>query len=247
MKKYSSVMMLAVQNSIYKIIGLLMITASVQLGIFYWFAGRKTDWESFFREMPFVNTFIPDWWTVLAGISFVALCMLLVYPECEYGGSRIQYSIQRLQVTEKAVFYLWTLYHVIVLLIFWFVQILLAYASCAICLNQPGAEVAANAHSVFMIFSRDSFLHSLMPLYEVSRYIRNGFLILGMAFSMSAFSWKQRRGKRSFSVIALLAVVLIFFRQNVGSWVMDIILSVAAVICIGAALYVLWIEETFMD
>lgn len=243
MKKYMSVMMLAARNSIYKIIGLLVVTGAVQLGVFYLLINRITDWKGAYYDFVLDQSSPVNWIAVISGISLVLVCMLLIYPECEYGGSRISYSIGRLQAAEKSIFFLWTIYHVIILMIFWFVQILIAYGACVICLNQPGAASMADAQSIFLAFYLDDFLHSLMPLHESSRYIRNVFLILGMAFSISDFSWKQRRGRKSFSIVVLLAVTLIFFRQETGHFMSDMMISLAAVVCIGIAAYELWVSE----
>lgn len=86
-----------------------------------------------------------------------------------------------------------------------------------------------------------------MPLHEISRHIRNIFLLLGIAFSISGFSWKQRRGRKSFGIVVMLALTLIFFRQETGKMMSDIMLSMAAVIAIGVSLYEIWISEESED
>lgn len=62
MKKYISIMMLAARNSIYKIMGLLVVTGAVQLGAVRLIADRQTD------------------------------------------------SINRLQVSEKGIFFIWMIF-----------------------------------------------------------------------------------------------------------------------------------------
>lgn len=230
MKKYISIMMLAARSSIYKVIALLAASAAAQL-VFFYVRMRQAKgyiflfWES--EPMIFSNGM-----ALIFGISLVVLCMILLYPECEYGGSKIQYTIRRLQVSEKNVFFLWTIYHVMILFLFWAVQLLTGYIICRIYMAQPEAALETDIQFLFLSFYLNDFLHSLMPLHEISLHVRNVLLLLGLGFAMSDFSWRQRCGKRGYLLILLLAITLIFFKHGVGYLVSDVIISMIASGCI---------------
>lgn len=240
MRTYISVLMLAARNSIYKIIGLLIVVGAVQLGVFYQTMKRQMDMG--LESMIWISRM-----SLLCGAAFVLLCFLLLYPECEYGGSRIRYSIARLQIGEKGVFFLWTAYHVIILTIFWAIQLAIGYGACLIYLAQPEAAAMADAQSVFLAFYFDDFLHSLMPLHDFTRHIRNIFLLLGVSFGISDFSWRQRRGKRSYMFVLLLAMTLIFFKQGIFHPVSDAALSLFSIICIAYSIYGVYRDENEND
>ena len=155
------------------------------------------------------------------------------------------YTVRRLQIGEKAFFYIQTAYNAFMLSILFFVQILLLFIMCKYYIYKVPSDLVSDM-SLFFAFYRVDFLHSILPLDEVIMTLGNVALIIGLSFSISSFSFKSRRGKFGFSVIILLAVVLITFQRSLGSS-FNITLHVAGSIAAAKAIWTIhrYTEEKY--
>lgn len=212
MKRCLSVMKLAAAGSVYRAAGLMMVMGSVELMIFYYLLGAIPGNMSTVSLEEMVAS---SGMAVIGLTSFVVLCLILMLPECEYGGSRIGYTIRRLSVSERDVWGLWTVYHVLVLILFWMVQLLVALAACSMYLQQAD-PACISEQTVLLAFYRKGFLHNLMPLEDWSRYVRNLLVLICMGMGISDFSWKQRRGGYRLTLLVPLLCVLFGFTQGTG-------------------------------
>lgn len=86
--------------------------------------------------------------------------------------------------------------------------------------------------SIFLAFYRNGFLHSLLPLEEVSRYARNGILILCLGITSAYYPVRQRTGKVGTELIVLVCILIPFFASGVGGFINDLFLSVTAIIAV---------------
>jgi hypothetical protein len=96
---------------------------------------------------------------------------------------------------------------------------------------------AISQQAVFLAFYRNSFLHSILPLDEVSRYVRNIVLIIGLGTSSAGFSFKQRRGKLGVDIILLVPTCLVFFTRRMGNFDNDAFLIFIAAIVAVESIY----------
>lgn len=239
-KKYISVMMLAAENSIYRALGLILVMGSLELLIFYYFLSSLLKRGN----MPGLEELISRSGMSWIGLAaFVILCLFLLLPECEYGGSRVGYTIGRLAVSERCVYYLWTAYHVMVLILFWLAQLLIALIACRMYLEKAAPSVVSG-QTVLLAFYRQGFLHNLMPLEEWSRYMRNILILVSLGFGISDFSRRQRQSEKSGLILVPLMCVLLGFRQGIGDWGLDIMVSLLNCILIGVMVRRLWGDET---
>ncbi|MEA5012087.1 MAG: hypothetical protein VB100_10260 [Angelakisella sp.] len=219
MKKYLSVFELMARSTIYRILILLVAMAAVE-GALFWFAVQKNYW----LEETFNQSRVS--WAYAA--FFVLLTATIAMTGCEHG-AKTGYTLRRLQISEMSVFLCQATYNIFCYFIFWTSQVFIVYGLFHFYTATADAS-SLGAQSLFLAFYRNDFLHSLLPLDEVSRYVRNGILILCLGITSAYFPVCQRAGKAGKELIVLVCVVLLFFASSMGGLANDVFLSAAAVI-----------------
>jgi hypothetical protein len=91
-----------------------------------------------------------------------------------------------------------------------------------------------------VLFYRDGLLHSLLPLDEATRWIRNFCMAAGLGLSASAMSFRQRRGKGSYAETAWGIYAALMFPWQTGSFVHDAGVSLISLAVAGISLYRIW-------
>lgn len=168
-------------------------------------------------------------------LSFVLMAGLLCRVN-RPGGSRVVYTLARLQVSEQVVFLWQALAGVILLLLLWAVQ---AAAALALALwYTEVAETAANGQTVFLAFYRSPTLHTLLPLQDTIVLWRNGMLVLAGGFAAACSSFCRRRGKFSFPIFLVAGVWAVTFPQSLGEFSLGaFVVGPVALGTIGCSLY----------
>lgn len=207
MKKYLSVLLLLAQHTLYPILGVLLGMVGVETVLFY-FMLRKgpVNLEQAFSQSGIVFVF---------GTAYLIILVLLYLTGCEFGGKQ-SYTLRRLSVCERSVFLWQGAYNSICLLLLWAVQVAMALALCNVYLSMT-TSAFTSGQTVFLAFYRSPFLHSLLPLADVSRYVRNLCSILALGFTGAGLSFRQRRGKKGFAAILVAIVTLVCFQRDLGN------------------------------
>lgn len=215
MRRHASVLMLLSRGTIYRVLLLCAALAGAEVLLFSRALGRalaetSTGLEQVFADSGAVWVF---------GACFLLMIALLSAAGCEFGG-RQGYTLRRLRVTEKSVFFSQAGYNAFCCLLLWAAQMFTALALCGLYLTRAAPE-AVSGQTVFLAFYRSSFLHSLLPLSEGSRWVRNLALVLGLGICSAGFAYWQRRKKVSFLIFALTAAALFFFQRELGRFDLD--------------------------
>jgi len=247
MKQRISIWMLAARGSIYKIIGVFALMAAGQIGAFYWSFQRalqnrqmEIDAQALHPEYGVYDVPYPTLETILKGgyvnvtliwlIAFVLIAIILsVNSAGGRGTAKTRYLIQRLSVKERTVTAHYAVYNLAVWLIFWAFSAGMALILCQMYqrMAQPGSF---GPQSTFLTFYRNGLFHSLLPLAETSRYLRNAFVFLAMALLTAEYGFWSRRGKRSLAVAFATLWFGLNFAKDMGSTTSDWLL-----ICTGIA------------
>ena len=217
MRKYLSVIMLMARSSIYKILPAIIVMILAE----YFLFSRKlslaayapgTPKEAFpSLEMVFFESNIM--WVLFA--AFIIITVLLCRTGCEFKNKQ-GYTLKRLLISEKGVFFCQAAYNTCIYLTLWGIQLMTVLWFCHMYINEP-AFGDLGTHTVFAAFYRNDFLHSLLPLAEFGIYIRNIILTLALGCASALFPYKQRMGKIGFEIIILAAACLLFFKVEMGS------------------------------
>lgn len=147
--------------------------AAAEIGLVWWTLRAPVETDEYLGPFGPEDLLEQSHIALVCAVCFLLLCAALARNGCNRGGVRLDYTLGRLSVGEKTQTAWWSVCNIACLLIFWAFQAALAWGLCGWCAAQLEAA-AANEQAVFLAFYRSRFLHSLLPLAEVSRYVRNG-------------------------------------------------------------------------
>lgn len=240
MKKHLSVFMLMARSSIYKILGLLALMAAVEGALFCFVLSRGDVGGAYSLELMIQQSHIL--WVFGAG--FLLMTLLLALTGCE-GKSKCGYTLKRLSVSERWVFFWQSVYNVLCYLLLWAVQILIAVALCRLYEGLAAPEYVSG-QTVFLAFYRSDFLHSLLPFEDAVFWVRNAAFALSLGVCAARFPLAQRAGKRFTEVIVLVCGVFWLFSREIGAFGSCVLATCFSLFCAGIAVScALGVEVTY--
>ena len=218
MKKHSSVFMLMARSTIYRVLGLLILMAVAEAGLF-WLRLQQGAIDGNFSLEAIISESRLSW--------ACAAFFLFVNVILSWGSYTISdtYMAARLSVSGKAV-YLWQcIYNTLCYLLFWMVQILIGIGLCRVYEALAPAEFVSN-QTVFLAFYRSKFLHSFLPFEDTWVWVRNILLVVALGIGSSRIPGKNR--KIGIGSCFLIAATGVFFVQGIGE---AVALIIAAIVC----------------
>ena len=228
MKKYTSVMMLYARSTICKLLGLLAVTGLAEVGLFYMSMSPESSLEAVFSasHLPLV-----------CGVAFLLWTAVLIIHPLQKSG----YTLYRMQLRPVDLFLCHIIYNTCCYVLFWSFQACLLLGL----FHWYGAqanEAAYGPQSIMLAFYRTNFLHSLLPLADWTRYVRNAFLALGLG-TAAALPLARQGSRSSLISLAVLALAAVWsFPASIGRTGADwtiVVISVLVVlwdICTIAAI-----------
>lgn len=185
MKKHISVFQLMVRCNFYRVWAVLAIMIVLQTGLFLFALNRGFGIEGFGLEHVFEKSYIE---IVFFG-AFIAMDLLLRAGSGYEMEGKHRYTMMRLSVTRKEVYYWHFVSNVLYYLLFLTVQILIIVILGMVYMNVVPAEYITG-QTLFLACYRYDLLHSLLPLGDYPYLIRN-ILILAAASLYSAYYPKE--------------------------------------------------------
>lgn len=226
MKRVSAVWMAAARTVVWKLLLILLLMATVEVGLF-----RRALQAGAPEYRGGFAYFIEEghlWPPFGFGLAF--LCVALCLQGCQFSGKPV-YTLQRLPLSEETVTLLWAVVHVGCLVILWAWQLVVVWGLWLL-YNRFGPS-SGQTLELFVNAYESPTLHGLLPLGDASRHVRNIFWVLGLGFQTAAFGYFQRRGRVRVEGIVLLAVGTSFFRTGVAAGDTDVALSLLS-LCMAA-------------
>ena len=256
MRKHISVFMLYTRSSVFRLLILFVLMAAAELPMFFFAADRCLNSASVTLEQMLDNSGMTSMQTsvslslermfdnsgiaiVLAAV-FVLMSIQLCGVGCEFG-SKQGYTLRRLSVSEETVFAWQASFNALAYFVLWGMQLMLVLVMCSYGVEKLGA--LASNQTVFLAFYRNKFLHSLLPLDEWSRYLRNICMILALGTASAFFSYNQRRKKVGLSMIVMLPVTVLGFCGSTGSSGGDACLTLFFIAVTGWCVYRVYGKE----
>lgn len=222
MKQQLSLFTLSIRASFYKILGVLLVSGIVQCILFHialQSTGLEQVFQSAFTKYIFMLTFVAVFWLLMRWHS----------------KSNVSYTLRRLGLPERY-FILWNaLYCALVYLIFWAAQLAFALLLCKYYTTVTNPDFL-NPQTVFLAFYRSDYLHSLLPLAETSRWVRNIAYVIGLGACTAASPCLERRKIHPFLPSIPLILFVLFFTRPVGDIAFDLAQAIAA---LGGGAYAL--------
>lgn len=231
MKKTTSIWMLCARNTVNKLLGLLALSAAVQSILFLWKAVTVEEeltmilWVS---HIPLIFLITLSMWT-----------MTLTMPSLYRAGG----TMQRLQTEKKDLYFTCVCYNFITYGILWGAQVLLLLALFHLYGHFAPAELFGH-QTIGLTFYTDWFLHSLLPVSDWTRYVRNICLVLGLACAAAAVPLRTRkREKRYRTLVILLFIACVSFPAMAGAKLLDAVVSGVFLVVGSMSLRYAWDED----
>ncbi len=236
MRKHLSVLMLFARSSICRVILLLAVMAVTESCVFYLrISGNNVSLENAF-EISYIK------WIFAA--VFIGITIILCQAGASFG-SKTEYTINRLSITEKSVFNWQWFYNSSVYFILLAAQIAVSVALCEM-YEVITASSEITAQTTFLAYYRSEFLHGLLPLEDTMIWVRNAFLVIGLGAASAFFPYRSRRGKQCIEIIIMTAFTMIFFAEGLGTQTSSIVvsfISTMVIIAIFMKMRIKWNEN----
>lgn len=240
MKKHLSVLMLLEKKTIYKILLTFLAMVGIECGLavhlLYSYLSKEETPKITFQTLFSHSYIIP----VFLG-SFLILTLILCLNGCEFKG-KPSYTLRRLSISEQSIFLWQSLYNsgcYFMLLAVQLAGILLLF----FLFKAAAPNNTFYSQSLFITFYTNSFLHSLLPLEEISRWIRNICLCLGLGFAAAYQPFAQRRRKRQGVILVLCYLAILCFRAPLGSFANDMFVIGTSIFTVGYLTYLVFRKE----
>ena len=214
MKKYLSVFSLIARNSIYRIVGLLLLLVVADCVLaWYWISVLGYDLSNLFRNGN-------GGFGIALAVIFAAIAVVQLRRGDMYSGAQ-GYTMQRLAISEKAVALLQILYHILCWLILWGVQVLTIFLICN-AYYRFGLGNPLTRQYIFHLFYISPLLHSLLPMEEILVWLANAAMVVGISVA-TTYGMIRRRGKKpAGEVIPVIFLVIVIFRRELGSFFFNV-------------------------
>ena len=214
--------MLGARPTFYKFLLINLAVATIQAAVFFLTAGSALS-----------NGYAPSLSTCFGYLKYPFMAALFgIWVIFAAHGmerkSKVGYTIGRLMISEKVYTLLMAAYYAMCFIIFWALQL-----SVVIMIYSVYGTIYPNYvnHQTFFLLSYNTpFIHSLLPLAEVSRLIRNVLLFLSLGLCASCASTQSRKGSSDVRAVVFLVGTAVFFTAEMGSMGNDMLLIIAALI-----------------
>ena len=217
---------LLARSSFYKILAVLLLMVIAEVGLFY--IRRQEVYAMYGISALHVGMIFQHNKMKLLFLTALGFLFLILFWTENRLDSKSRYTIMRLRITEQQFFGLKTIYNVLCLLLIYVVQICLVFWMVWKC--KADVNLGESAPQVyFFAFYSNRFLHCLLPMAEIGKWVRNVLTML--AWGMQAAGTK---GKSHYVLPVWMFYLTIFgFESDMGVNPLDILCYIVSVIIIG--------------
>ena len=171
-------------------------------------------------------------------VALVVLIAILDSSGISRKGGKSLYTVQRLEVREWQQVICQAIYNFAVFLIFWAFSVGVTLVICKLYYSQAD-PTSYGSQSMYLMFYRNDLFHSLLPLAETLRYVRNSFMFLALAvLSAVDVFWKRLGKKMGYGFFGSLFWAIQFIKP-MGDSSSNLIWIVGSIAFIGVAIYYL--------
>lgn len=207
--------LLLLRQSIWKVLWILVCLAGVQLGLFLLLAPESRVYSlAFTLETVQSALLLP-----------LALAWTLLWAVLLLGARHGAYTLDRLIPSPRAVLLWQGLCNTLLCLLFWATEALVLVLLCQLYLAQGGY---AGPQTLYLATWQNSLFHTLLPLGEPLRWLRDLCLCLGMGLTAACGSCQLRRGKKPLALPIQFCLTLALVMQSTVSLAAEVLLLLVA-------------------
>ena len=230
MKQHSSVFCLMVRSTFYKVLLLLGAATVVEAAVFILLMLHGPTADGFGPEQILQQGRIA--W--IFGAVMVLMTLLLCRTGMEKD-AKTGYTLQRLSISERWVFFWQSSYNTLCYLLLLLWQILTVMLLCMLYARLAPPEYVTG-QTVFLAFYRSAFLHALLPFEEGALWVKNALLVLSLGIASARYPMALRHGSKQQEIAGACCAAVAFFVEEIGS-VNGAISILISLITIGVSVY----------
>lgn len=157
------------------------------------------------ETMYYENLFARDA-ALPVGIGFLLLTLALLDP-LRAQKSNVDYTIRRLHIRPLDVFWVETVYVLLAYFVFWALNVTLLYA-CGAYFTSHISTAANREMGLLLAFVRTPQLYVLLPVMNVTLWIRNITGVLALSACIARYSYFARKNQNK-TILVFISVVLL--------------------------------------
>ena len=207
MKRYLSALSPAARLTVWKVLGLSLLAAGVQVLLFlavFWGRGSSEAVAPQLRDAVETGRL-----SLIFGAGLLLVCAVLVLPGLERG-AKTGYTLRRLSVDERVLTLLWGGVNALLLLLFWGIQTAAALGLARYYFQALPDELR-NQQSLFFAFALTPYFHALLPLWDWLVLVRNLVCCAALGLSAAALPFHWRHGRKAWTLLFLAVVAVVLF------------------------------------
>ncbi|MCI9337369.1 MAG: hypothetical protein HFH93_07500 [Lachnospiraceae bacterium] len=217
---------LLARGSFYKVLAVALLMAVAEVPLFYrtlrgdWIAGFEIKIEESHIHLVFL--------AALGAVYFLLIRMNRVLD------NEGRYTAMRLQLSQGSIFWIRTAYDVFCLLMLFAVQAGLALCFAESYRRTPG--MPQGSQTVFLAFYRNDFLHGVLPMADLGKWVRGGLMLLAMGMDEAGGIGKRYRTTQ----VSVFLMSAAWFAVPAGVTWQDTVCCFVYVVVIGVDLLELY-------
>ncbi|MBQ9165815.1 MAG: hypothetical protein IJX71_02675 [Oscillospiraceae bacterium] len=188
MRHVKAAFMLLARSSIYRLLLAFLLMGAVQGWLFY-----QAVTSQLLMGTPSLEVAVDEAkLSLIFGIGAILVFIILAAVGCEFGNKQ-GYTLKRLPISEKGVFLCQSVYNSFVFFLLWAVELLITYILCRLYISMVDAAYLSN-QTILLAYYRSDLLHALLPLADITLWIRNVVLVISFGVTTAAVPYYQRIG-----------------------------------------------------
>jgi len=230
MKQHISYWMLLCRSTVFKILALFAAMTVVEAGLFF-VRGRDA--------IGLEQMVDAAWMKWVFGVALIAMAVILDNVLCESGG-KLDYTLRRLRLKRRSLFIWQAVYNFLCLVLLWLVQLFVALLLCWLWMRE---REGVSSQALFLAFYRNEFLHALLPLEDISLWVRNVavFALIGVAAACAPVC--VRRGKRCVDGAVQAGFMLFLFAVEPGQIGRSVVVATICGVLTFISLVMAWGDD----
>lgn len=217
---------LLAKSSIYKVLAVLAVMVTTETVLFYKYLKSGGEYYSLTAVME--NSHLSAVFLAALGLVYI-----LAWTEGRLD-TKSSAVLQRLRLSGCGIFMIKTAYNTACILMLFITQIWLGIGL----INLYGREMAqiyASPQRLFLAFYRIPFLHCLLPMADMGKWMRN--LLLLLAFGMET---ARAAGRNYVPLIPLYFLTVSLFVSSMGGNITDLICDIMYIMTIAVNIWQVW-------
>lgn len=224
MKRYLSVFEMIARSSLYKVLLVIGTMLAVQAVCFYMsmMSPSGLSIEAYIDQSQY---------SMLFKIAYILVTIAIVFPGMNLGSVQ-SYTLKRLRIKEKRIYWLQVIYNFFAYILLWGAQLVMLFVNILVYQKYlPEGAVVTNQTFV-MAFYRNAFMHTMLPLEDGPGWWILVLFGVTSALATAETTKLQRERKFGIELVLILAAAMISFPRALGYDVAFPLIALAIIYCI---------------